>query len=88
VLGGDRDPNDFWDFFDVTGDQVIDVSDVLLILSHFGHAHAFDATDPLLDRYGPDPTKPWRTAAALPATQGIDIGDALVNLQSFGHHCK
>jgi hypothetical protein len=39
------------------------------------------------DRYAPDPTKPYRTAAAVGAHLGIDLSDAIVNLQSFGHKC-
>jgi hypothetical protein len=86
VLGGDRNPFDFWDFFDVTGDASINLKDALLILAHFGHGPNDDATDDLLDRYAPDPLKPYRTAAALSAT-GINLSDALLNLQSFGHSC-
>jgi len=86
-FGGDRDPLSFWDFFDVTGDRRIDVSDTLLILDHFGHGPNDDPLDDLLDRYSPDPAKPWQTAASAD-TNGIDLTDALVNLQSFGHDCS
>jgi parallel beta-helix repeat protein len=86
--GGDRDPNDGWDFFDVTGDRSIDLADALAILERFG-ANLGDADyDPALDRYAPDPSKPWRTAAATGTHVGIDLGDALLNLQSFGHDCS
>jgi hypothetical protein len=88
VLGGDRDPNDFWDFFDVTHDRAIDLQDALAVLAKFG-AQPDDAAnyDPLLDRYAPDPLKPWRSAQATGSHVGIDLEDALVNLQSFGHRC-
>lgn len=85
MLGGDRNPFDFWDFFDVTGNASINLQDALLILAHFGHSDD-DATDDLLDRYAPDPLKPYRTAASLSVTS-ITLGDALLNLQSFGHSC-
>jgi hypothetical protein len=87
VFGGDRDPLDPWDFYDVTGDAAIDLADALLILDHFGHGPNDDPTDDLLDRYAPDPSKPYRTAEALGTDVGIDLEDALLNLQSFGHKC-
>jgi hypothetical protein len=86
-FGGDRDPNTIWDFFDVTGDKSIDLNDALLILDHFGQQPGHPQYDPLLDRYIPDLAKPWRTAAALGQDIGIDLQDALANLNSFGHSC-
>jgi hypothetical protein len=88
VFGGDRDPFDPWDFYDVTGDSAIDLADALLILDHFGHGPNSDPTDNLLDRYAPDPSKPYRTAEALGDDVGVDLQDALLNLQSFGHKCS
>ncbi len=85
-LGGDRNPSDFWDFYDVTGDGTIDLSDTLFLLGRFAEGPGSPGYDPLLDRYAPDPAKPWRTAPSL-APLGIDITDALVNLNSFGHGC-
>ena len=82
--GGDRDPLEFWDYYDVTGDAFIDLGDTLLILAHFGHGHMDDAQDPLLDRDAPDPLKPWRSASAV---DGVDLNDALANLKSYGHAC-
>lgn len=86
-FGGDRDPLNGWDFFDVTADQSIGLTDTLLILAHFGHGPATDATDALLDRYAPDAAKPYRTAQAIATGTGINLADALLNLQSFGHSC-
>jgi len=84
LFGGDRDPRDPWDFYDVDGTKSITLSDTLLILEHFGHAHDGDGLDPFLDRYVPDLLKPWRSAEAL---NGITLADALANLKSFGHSC-
>ncbi len=84
LFGGDRNPLDPWDFYDVNGTKSITLSDTLLILEHFGHAYNGDTLDPLLDRYVPDSLKPWRTAEAL---NGITLADALANLLSFGHSC-
>jgi len=82
--GGDRDPLYYYDFFDVTDEKSIGLSDALLILAHFGHGAAQDALDDKLDRYIPNALKPWRTAAA---DNGVGLIDALVNLRSFGHSC-
>jgi len=84
LFGGDRNPLDPWDFYDVNGTKAVTLSDTLLILEHFGHAHDGDGLDPFLDRYVPDLLKPWRSAGAL---NGITLADALANLRSFGHSC-
>jgi hypothetical protein len=85
--GGDRDPLNAWDFYDVTGDAAIDLGDAIAILQKFGASPPASAYDPLLDRYAPDVDKPWRTAAAAGTHIGIDLADAILNLQSFGHSC-
>jgi len=84
--GGQRDPADFWDFYDVTGDRGIDLQDTLAILAHFGHGPNDDPFDQLADRMIPGQyaAQPWRTAEA---SDGIDLGDALNNLKSFGDGC-
>jgi len=88
VLGGDRDPNQMWDFYDVTGNKVIDLQDTLLVLAHYGHGYngdAYqDAMDNSIDRSTPNMAKPWRSAEA---NDGIDTRDALASLKSFGHSC-
>jgi hypothetical protein len=83
LQGGDRDPLDFWDFFDVSGDGSIDLTDTLDVLILFGDPGTTPFAD-LRDRNIADDTKPWRTA---PSNDGIDLTDALVNLVSFGHGC-
>lgn len=85
ALGGDRDPYYAWDFFDVTGDKSIDLSDTLEILNHFGQNPGDPGYDQKYDRDAPTDLKPWRTTAS---TTGIDLTDALINLQSFGHGCE
>jgi hypothetical protein len=85
--GGDRDPSDTWDFFDVTGDRAIDLQDTLAILDRFGLQPGQQGYDATFDRMAPDAQKPWRTAPATGAQLGIDLQDALLNLQSFGHSC-
>jgi len=84
VLGGLRDPLYFWDFYDVDGTKSVGLSDVLLILQHFGHAASGDALDNLLDRYIPNPAQGWLSAED---NNGIGLYDALANLRSFGDSC-
>lgn len=83
LFGGQRDPNNKWDFFDVTSDRAIDASDVLDILQFFG-LPASHAGANRRDRYIPDMAFPWRTAES---NDGVDLSDALVNLQSYGADC-
>lgn len=89
TAGGQRNPLDPWDFFDVNGDAAVDLQDALLILNHFGHSHNQDSLDPKLDRQlAGNTSKPWLTVAATGTGQGIDLQDALANLQQFGHNCN
>jgi streptogramin lyase len=80
-FGGDRDPLYFWDFFDLTGDKSVDLSDPLIILGVFGASHA---EYPLYDRASLNQAKPWRSSEAF---DGIDLSDTLANLAQFGHSC-
>ncbi len=86
-FGGWRDANFVWDFYDVNGDQRIDLNDTLDILAHFGHGTADDPLDNRMDRMVPDGALPWQTAEDT-SGNGIDLTDALVSLSSFGHDCS
>jgi hypothetical protein len=86
-VGGQRDPLDSWDFFDVTGEGAIDLSDALTILNSFGLVPEDAEYNDGLDRVAPNAGKPWQTAPAAGDALGIDLQDALLNLQSFGHSC-
>jgi hypothetical protein len=85
-LGGDRNSLDFWDFYDVTGDRAIDLSDALAILGLFGVEPDMPEYIDSYDRYSPNAPKPWRTAKSIDDF-GIDLTDALTNLDSFGDGC-
>jgi hypothetical protein len=87
AFGGDRDPLNAWDFFDVTGDRAIDLQDVLAILERFGAVPGDPDYDRAYDRSIPDPARRHATAQAAGGSIGIDLNDALANLQSFGHSC-
>jgi hypothetical protein len=88
VNGGQRDPLEFWDFYDVNSNKNVDLSDTLLVLAHFGHSYNggsyVDATDNLLDRIVPNVAEGWRTAEG---NNGLDLTDALASLKSFGDNC-
>ncbi len=83
-FGGDRNPTSLWDFYDVTGDRVVDLSDTLDVLGYFGDSGTSPAAN-LRDRASPNALKPWQL---VEANDGIDLTDALANLQSFGHDCS
>jgi len=82
--GGDRDPTDFWDFYDTSGDRAIDLIDTLDVLAYFGDAATDGGPADLRDRDAPNAVKPWRT---VESDSGIDLADALNSLKSFGHSC-
>ena len=83
-LGGQRSPVEHFDFYDVTGDKGVDLSDTLLILAHFGDGPNDDALDNELDRAIGGPGF-WNTIAS---DTGVDLVDALANLRSFGDDCS
>ena len=83
IFGGERDAKNFWDFFDVTGDKSVDLSDTLNVLTFFGDpglpGTPGDLRDRQLDATG------WRSAES---NGGVDLTDALVALQQFGMGCQ
>ena len=84
-FGGGRNAAEHFDFYDVTHDRQVNLSDVLEILAHFGHGPDDDAADNQLDRHIPDANTPYLSAAS---DDGVDVTDALANLESFGHDCS
>ena len=85
LLGGQRDPNNYYDFFDVTGDKVVDLSDTLDVLSYFGDPALPNTPADLRDRAMLDTGHPWQLSDA---DDGLDLTDALNNLASFGDDCS
>ncbi len=83
-FGGERDPLLRWDFYDVTGDRVVDLTDTLDILAFFGDDGVSPAAN-LRDRDALDPERLW---APHEANDGVDLTDAIINLASFGHDCS
>ena len=71
----------------VTGNSAIDLNDTLAVLAGFGLGEGDEGYDAFLDRVAGPQGAPWRTSAATGAAAGIDLQDALANLQSFGHTC-
>jgi hypothetical protein len=85
LAGGDRNPTNEWDFFDVTSDGRVDLSDALDILGYFGDPAPPASAAFARDRSMPDTRKPWRSGK--PGDGQVDLADALINLNSFGHVC-
>jgi alpha-tubulin suppressor-like RCC1 family protein len=81
-FGGERNRFYFWDYFDVTADRFIDLSDALDVLGFFGNPGTSPAAN-LRDRDigGPDV---WDV---VESSTGIDLTDALTVLASFGDSC-
>jgi hypothetical protein len=86
--GGQRNPLDPWDFYDVNKSGNIDLQDTVKVLQHFGHGYNggayVDSDDNSLDRLIGNIAIPWLTKEA---DNGIDLADALANLKSFGDGC-
>jgi len=98
TLGGQRDPLNPWDFFDVplpvgdpgtgTRDRQIDGNDHRAVLSKFGATEGDPIPvappyDPAYDRSKPSPN-PWNTQAPDGV---IDGNDSIWVLDQFGHSC-
>ena len=91
-FGGLRDPSDAFDFFDVVGptpprDRAVDLNDALAVLGKFGLLPGDPGYDVLFDRMAGPELQPWRSRQASGVALGIDLSDALVSLQQFGHSC-
>ena len=103
VLGGKRDPANFWDFFDPNLDGAIGLSDFLLLLQHFGatdnngQASINRNSDPLTTAdAGPGTYHPRFDRGAVIGPNGWDrappdgtitLTDFLALLVQFGHTC-
>ncbi|MCH7511118.1 MAG: S8 family serine peptidase [Chloroflexi bacterium] len=96
LLGGQRNPLDFWDFFDPNRDGAVSLLDFLAVLARVGTGG--DPTiDPLsepppppayhtrFDRTGASPGgNPWQSG---PPDGTISLRDFLALLAQFGHTC-
>lgn len=100
VLGGRRDPLNFWDFFDTPNtenvrDKVVTMTDIMAVAGRFGSG------DPNIDPLSPPPPSPaYHTAfdrtPALPGADPWDLQaadgsivllDILAVANQFGHTC-
>jgi hypothetical protein len=83
TLGGQRNPSYFWDYFEVSGDRLIDFTDTLDVLGFFGDPGLPATPGNLRDRDigGPNP---WNT---IESNTGVDFTDVLNTLSSFGDDC-
>jgi hypothetical protein len=91
VLGGQRDPLNRWDFFNVVdpvAPRVIDLDDAFAVLGKFGAVCGDPVPtappyDEAYDRSQPSPN-PWNTQAPNCV---IDLDEFFWSLDSFGHTC-
>ena len=95
LFGGQRNPLDFWDFFDPNRDGSVSFQDFLEVLARAG-AVGDPTIDPLsdpspppayhtrFDRTGASGTSPWRLG---PPDGAIGLRDFLALLTQFGHTC-
>jgi uncharacterized repeat protein (TIGR01451 family) len=95
LLGGQREPANPWDFFDVPAgnppekNKVIDLDDAFGVLAKFGAVigdpiPGAPPYDEAFDRTAPPPERPWATQAP---EGGIDLDEFFWSLGSFGHSC-
>ncbi len=92
-LGGQRDPSEFWDFFDPNLDRSISAGDFFAVLSRFG-AEGDTSIDPLTE---PPPAPGYHTvfdrsplegALSGPPDGAVAAGDFFLVLGQFGHECR
>ena len=102
-LGGQRDPNHFWDFFDPNRDGSVTLLDFLAVLRHFGAVSVPPPTkaEALAEALLPEPPigDYWALADRggqapggdpwdeLPPNGSIGLLDFLSVLRQFGHTC-
>lgn len=103
VFGGDRDPNNFWDFFDTDTENnlnagtalagSVSIGDIVNVVMHFGRSGS-PSIDPLSNAKGTnyhtrfDRTIEGPSAWNLgPPNGSIAAEDILFTVAQFGHHC-
>lgn len=99
-LGGQRDPNYFWDFFDTPSrDAVMSVSDIARVVARFGAvrdsvpskeeslAEALTVPPPAPAYHAAFDRSPATEALVGPPDGTISIGDVSRSVAQFGHSC-
>ena len=95
TVGGLRDPNDFWDFFDTNRDRSVSILDFFDLLQRFG-ATGDASIDPLSDpppapayhpRFDRGPVTGANSWNVAPADGAIAVTDFFTLLSQFGHTC-
>jgi PKD repeat protein len=82
AFGGQRDPLNEWDFYDVNGDKKIDAVDIGLVRSKFNPSAPVAPGDEQYDRSAG--TAPWAPGPPNGVMNALDI--SLIRA-SFGHSC-
>ena len=84
VSGGKRHPGNWWDFYEVTGNNSIDLTDTLFVITFFGREEDGSPGMHLISRLGPATFPP---AFVVEMDTGADLSHALLSLRQFGHTC-
>lgn len=83
-LGGARDADNAWDFFDVTGDRIVDIRDIQRVAYRFGVTAGTPLYGSTFDRQ-PTGSDPWDLGAGDGTISTADIAAAVTQ---FGHVCE
>jgi alkaline phosphatase D len=83
ALGGQRDPLNHWDFYDVNGDRRVDSRDALVVSDALGLKIGDDGYDPTLDRSEPTDDK----SIAGPPDGTISDDDVFLVTAQVGASC-
>ncbi len=86
ATGGQRDPNNPWDYYDVNGDRVIDLAnDILGVVNHFAPG-GYPPGDEIYDRGPAKGGASWKDTH--PPDGVIDLAnDILGVIAQFQHNC-
>ena len=81
--GGLRNPKDPWDYFDPTGDGMIRIVDIMMVIARYGSSTGDPGYDTRYDRTHAGPY-PWSLG---PPDGNISIADIMAAIRQFGHDC-
>jgi len=85
ALGGRRDPQYHWDFYDVNGDRQVDSRDAIAVADILGAQIGSGQYDPALDRS--DPAEGAEQWSAGPPDGIVDDTDFFLVTAQVGHSC-
>jgi hypothetical protein len=84
-LGGQRDPQDPWDYFNPTGDGMNRTDDIVAVLRNYFATESSPGYSTAIDRGGRDGPKPWNLA---PPDGRVLIDDIVAAVGSYLNDCR